>query len=316
VTFDARFVVVVLAAFCCANAVAACAAAWQWRHRAAPAAPQDRASFLLRIRLLPLVASVLWSALAMGAFLLFESRRSDERTGVVLELLAVVGGALLLSAAVRLAVTLTRHRRVVRGWFAAAEPITLSGISIPAVAIESAFPIVAVVGIFRPTLVIARNVLDACTAEELAAILAHECRHITRGDNLRRTLLIALPDPLGWLAVGREIDSAWHDASEEVADEAPGFDRGEAGRVALASALIRVAKMVPAGLPLAEIPASALYRGEPLEQRVRRLLDPIPPRPRAPRHYQWLALAGVITLSIVLLGPIHELLEVAVTSLP
>jgi Zn-dependent protease with chaperone function len=316
VTFDARFAVVVLAAFCCANAVAALAAVWQWRYRPAPASPQDRASFLLRIRLLPLVASLLWSGLATISFFLFESRRSDEQTGVVLELLAVAGGALLLSAAVRLLVTLARHRRVVRGWFAAAEPVALAGMSIPAVAVDSVFPIVAVVGIFRPTLVIARNVLDACTAEELAAILAHECRHISRGDNLRRTLLIALPDPLGWLAVGRAIDSAWHDATEEVADEAPGQDRGEAGRVALASALIRVAKMVPAGQPLAEIPASALYRGEPLEQRVRRLLDPIPPRPRAPRHYQWLALAGVIALSLVLLGPIHDLLEVAVTFLP
>jgi hypothetical protein len=316
VTFDARFAVVVLAAFCCANVVATCAAVWQWRYRTAPAAPQDRASFLLRIRLLPLVASLLWAALAMSSFFLFESRRSDERTGFVLELLATVGGALLLSAAVRLAVTLVRHRRVVRGWFAAAEPIALSGVAIPAFAVDSVFPIVAVVGIFRPKLVIARRVLEACTAEELAAILAHECRHITRGDNLRRTLLIGLPDPLGWLAVGRAIDSAWHDAAEEVADEAPGQDRGDAGRVALASALIRVAKMVPSGQPIAEIPASALYRGEPLEQRVRRLLDPIPPRPRAPRHYQWMALAGVIALAIVLLGPIHELLEVAVTFLP
>jgi hypothetical protein len=316
VTFDARFAVVVLAAFCCANAVAACAAVWQWRHRAQPAAPQDRASFLLRIRLLPLVASLLWSALAMVSFFLFESRRSDERTGIVLELLAIVGGALLLSAAARLAVTLVRRRRGGRGGFGAAEPIALPGVSIPAVAVDSVFPIVAVVGILRPRLVVARNVLDACTAEELAAILAHECRHVTRGDNLRRTLLIALPDPLGWFSVGRDIDAAWHDAAEEVADEAPGQERGEAGRVALASALIRVAQMVPAGQPVAEIPASALYRGEPLEQRVRRLLDPIPPRPRAPRHYQWIALAGVIALCVVLLGPIHELLEVAVTFLP
>lgn len=314
-TFDARFGVVVLAAFACANAVASYAAVWQWRHRAAPAAPVDRASFLIRLRLLPLVASLAWSVLAMSSFFLFESR-SDEPTGVVLPVLAILGAALLLSAIVRLAVTLARHRRIVRGWLESATSITLTGVRIPAMRVESEFPIVAVVGVFRPKLVIARAVLDACSADELDAILDHECRHITRGDNLRRTLLIALPDPLGWLRVGREIDLAWHDATEEVADEAPGHERGDSGRVALASALIRVAKLVPAGHAVAEIPASALYRGEPLERRVRRLLDPIPPRPRAPRHYQWLALAGVIGLSIVLLNPIHDLLEVAVTFLP
>ena len=315
-TFDARFVVVVLAAFACANTLAAWVAVWQWRRRTPPEAPQDRASFLLRIRMLPLVASLLWSALAMSSFFFFESRRADERTGLVLLAFAAVGGALIVSSAARLVVTLTRHRRIVRGWLAASEPVQLPGLTIPAVAVESVFPIVAVVGVFRPRLVIARNVIDACTPEELRAILDHECRHISRGDNFCRTLLVALPDPLGWLPVGRAIDAAWHDATEEVADEAPGDAAGDAGRVALASALIRVAKMVPAGSPIAEIPASALYRGEPLERRVRRLLDPIPPRPRAPRHYQWLALAAVIGASIVLLGPIHDLLEVAVTFLP
>jgi hypothetical protein len=315
VTFDARLVVVVLAAFACANAVASCAAVWQWRHRSAPAAPVDRASFLIRIRLLPLVAALAWSVLAMGSFFLFESR-TDERTGVMLPVLAILATALLVSAAARLTVTLLRHRRIVRGWFTGGTSITLPGIDIPAVRVDSAFPIVAVVGVFRPKLVIARNVLDACMPDELQAILDHECRHITRGDNLRRTLLIALPDPLGWFRVGRDIDRAWHDATEEVADEAPGSDRGDAGRVSLAAALIRVAGLVPAGSPVVEIPASALYRGEPLERRVRRLLEPIPPRPRTPRHYQWLALAGVIGLSVVLLNPIHELLEVAVTFLP
>ena len=315
-TFDARFVVVVLAAFACANTIAAGVAVWQWRRRTPPEAPQDRASFLLRIRMLPLVASLLWSALAMSSFFFFESRRSDERTGLVILALAAIGAALVASAGARLVVTLARHRRIVRGWFTGAEPVTLDGVGVPAMIVDFAFPIVAVVGVFRARLVIARNVIDACTPEELRAILDHECRHVSRGDNFRRTLLVALPDPLGWLNVGRAIDAAWHDATEEVADEAPGDAAGDAGRVALASALIRVAKMVPAGSPMAEIPASALYRGEPLERRVRRLLDPIPPRPRAPRHYQWLALAAVIGASIVLLGPIHELLEVAVTFLP
>ena len=308
--------VVVLAAFACANAAASLVAVWQWRHRALPAAPQDRAAFLLHVRLLPIVASLLWASLAMGSFFLFEPRRSDESIGLVLLGCAAFGGALIFSAVGRLAITVLRHRRIVRGWIAAATPITLPGITIPSLMVKSAFPIVAVVGVFRPRLVIAQNVVDGCTPEELTAILDHECRHITRGDNLRRTVLLGLPDPISWFRVGRDIDVAWHDATEEVADEAPGYDRGDAGRVALASALIRVAKMVPAGLPIAEIPASALYRGEPLERRVRRLLDPIPPRPRAPRHYQWIALAGFIGLSIVLLDPIHALLEVAVTFLP
>lgn len=315
-TFDTRFVVVVLAAFACANTVAACVAVWQWRHREPPAAPQDRAAFLFRIRLLPIVASLLWATLAMSSFFLFEPRGVDESIGIVLFTLALAGAALLASGVVRLVTTLTRHRRIVRGWLANAEPVTLAGVTVPSLVVQSSFPIVAVIGVFRPRLVIAQSVLDACTAEELAAVLAHEVRHLTRRDNIRRTLLISLPDPLGWLAVGREIDLAWHDATEEVADEAPGQDRGDAGRVALASALIRVAKMVPAGQAPAEIPASALYRGEPLERRVRRLLDPIPPRPRAPRHHQWLGLAAFIILSIVLLNPIHELLEVAVTFLP
>jgi Zn-dependent protease with chaperone function len=314
-TFDARLAVVALAAFALANAVGSYAAIWQWRHRRAPVSPVDRASFLVRIRLLPLVAGLSWSVLALGSFFLFESR-SNERTGLMLPVLAVLASALLLSAAARLTVTLRRHRRIVRGWFDGGTSISLPGIEIPVVRVDAAFPIVAVVGVFRPKLVIARSVLDACTADELQAILDHECRHITRGDNLRRTLLVALPDLLGWFRVGREIDRAWHDATEEVADEAPGHDRGDAGRVSLAAALLRVAKLVPSGQPAAEIPVSALYRGEPLERRVRRLLEPIPPRPRTPRHYQWLALAGIIALSVVLLYPIHELLEVAVTFLP
>ncbi|MBW8868514.1 MAG: M56 family metallopeptidase [Acidobacteria bacterium] len=314
-TFDARLAVVALAAFASANAVGSYAAIWQWRHRRAPISPVDRASFLVRIRLLPLVAGLSWSVLALGSFFLFESR-SNERTGLMLPVLAVLASALLLSAAARLTVTLRRHRRIVRGWFAGGTSMSLPGIEIPVVRVDAAFPIVAVVGVFRPKLVIASSVLAACTPDELQAILDHECGHITRGDNLRRTLLVALPDLLGWFRVGREIDRAWHDATEEVADEAPGHDRGDAGRVSLAAALLRVAKLVPSGEPPAEIPVSALYRGEPLERRVRRLLEPIPPRPRTPRHYQWLALAGIIALSVVLLYPIHELLEVAVTFLP
>lgn len=315
-TFDARFVIVILAAFASANAVASAVTVWQWRRAQAPASPLDRATFLFHLRLLPLVASLLWASLAMFSFFFFEPRAENERIGAVLIGVSSLGFALLFAAAVRVSIAVIRHRGLVRVWLRGATPIALPGIHIPALAIDTTFPVVAVVGILRPRLVIARCVLDACPAEELAAILDHERGHITRRDNARRMLLLALPDPLSWIRVGRAIDAEWHDAAEEVADEAPGDGRGDAGRVALAAALVRVARMVPPGETLSELPASALYRGEPLERRVRRLLDPIPPRPRAPRHYQWIGLAAFIGLSIILLNPIHRLLEVAVTFLP
>jgi Zn-dependent protease with chaperone function len=316
VTFDARFAIVILAAFASASIVASLVAVWQWRRARVPAAPVDRATFIFHLRLLPLVASSAWASLAMVSFFFFEPRASGERIGAVLLLSSIAGLTLLFGAAMRVTVAIVRHRRLLRTWLENATPIDLPGISIPALAIDTTFPVVAVVGVFRPRLVIARRVLDACPPEELAAILDHERGHIRRRDNARRMLLLALPDPMSWTRIGRAIDLAWHDAAEEVADEAPGDGRGDAGRIALAAALVRVARMVSAGETLSELPASALYRGEPLEHRVRRLLDPIPPRPRAPRHYQWIALATFIGLSIVLLNPIHQLLEAAVTLLP
>jgi hypothetical protein len=252
----------------------------------------------------------------MGSFFLFEPRSSEERVGAVLLVMSSLGLALAFAPVARVTIAVVRHRRLLREWLRDATPIELPGIDVPALAINTSFPVVAVVGILRPRLVVARRVLDACPSDELGAILDHERGHITRHDNARRMLLLALPDPLSWTRIGRAIDLAWHDAAEEVADEAPGHGRGDAGRIALAAALVRVARMVPAGTMLADLPASALYRGEALDHRVRRLLDPIPPRPRAPRHYQWAALAAFITLSILLLNPIHELLETAVTLLP
>jgi hypothetical protein len=52
------------------------------------------------------------------------------------------------------------------------EPIALEGISIPAVAVDADFPIVAVAGVVRPRLIIARSVLASCSHEELRAVLA------------------------------------------------------------------------------------------------------------------------------------------------
>jgi beta-lactamase regulating signal transducer with metallopeptidase domain len=208
-------------------------------------------------------------------------------------------------------------RRAVRGWMAAAAPISLPRSPLPAFVVDTEFPLVAVVGIVKPRLILARSVIERCSPEELDAILAHERAHLLRHDNARRALLQSLPDPLAWLPVSRRIDRAWHDATEEAADDAAA-GTSESMRVHLASALVRVARMAPAGPRLLDLPASALFRGEPLERRIRRLLDrrrsPSPDRRRAP---WWLAACAVVGLAAVAdLNLVHHLTELAITFLP
>jgi beta-lactamase regulating signal transducer with metallopeptidase domain len=194
--------------------------------------------------------------------------------------------------------------------------VTLDGWTRPAYVVTTSFPIVAVVGAFRPKLLIARSVLEQCPADELAAILAHERAHVERRDNLARLLFAVTPDLLSWLPVSKRITVAWHDAAEESADESTA-SLGERGRVLLAQALIRVARMVPTGSSPAIVPASALYRGENIERRVRRLLDPIEPVSiRWTRRQRRAIRATFMTSCVLALEAIHHVVEAAVTHLP
>ncbi len=143
----------------------------------------------------------------------------------------------------------------------------------PALAVTAPFPIVAVLGLRRPTLVIARSVLAACTPDELRAILAHEQGHIDRRDNLRRLLLAVSPDVVAWLPASDRLFAEWSSAAEEAADD-DAARAGAAGRLHLASALMKVARLATGHAAADVMPASALYCGHNLDGRVRRLLEP------------------------------------------
>jgi Zn-dependent protease with chaperone function len=110
-------------------------------------------------------------------------------------------------------------RRLVRQWLVTAEAVSLPGISAPAFAVTSEFPIVAVIGWRRPRLIIARAVLASCSPDELRAVLAHEQGHIDRRDNMRRLLLSIAPDVLAWLPSSERLFIDWRDAAEEAADD-------------------------------------------------------------------------------------------------
>jgi Zn-dependent protease with chaperone function len=314
VTFGVRLVVVALSAFSLASLAVSGLVPWL-AGRVAGAAPARATTGLLRVRLTPLAASTGALLLAALSFLRFEPRATWEPMGVTLQVLAALAVALLAGSLVRLAALVRTTRRTERTWMASAEPVALDGLDIPAFAVSTPFPIVAVIGVFRPRLVVARAVLDHCSPEQLRAILAHERGHLRRHDNLRLALLATAPDLLAWLPGSKRLAAAWHLAAEDAADD-EADSVGPTGRLVLAEALIAVARLAPPGV--VEVPMSALYRGEDLDRRIRRLLAP-PVRPAAGRLWRWhAALAwGLLFCSALLtLHAVHELVEVAVTFLP
>ena len=146
---------------------------------------------------------------------------------------------------------------------------------LPVVEIDTPFPVVAVVGIWRPRLFIARRVLRTCTAGEVDAMIAHESAHVSRRDNLTRLLFLCCPTLRARIRgrrgrarvdarVGRSRRRSGAAAGDVAAAAGVGLDESRsAGRSALHAPLLH---------------ASAILSGDSVEHRVRRLLQ-APPEP-------------------------------------
>ena len=314
-TFELRIVVIGLAAFAGTGLLAALMVPLALRQVVTGSAAA-RSRRLAALRLLPSVAALSAGTIVTLSFVFFEPRRPGEEIGTVFPVFAVLGAALLGTALWRSARMIRATSRLVREWMKRPEPVALDGISVPAIAVDAAFPIVAVAGVVRPRLIIARSVLQSCSSDELSAILAHEQRHIDRRDNLRRMLLTAAPDVLSWLPASNRFFSAWREATEEAADDAAS-QAGIEGRIRLASALIKVAKLAPAGPARVVMPTSALYCGESLDRRIRRLLEPLTggDRPVSVWRRRLTMVAGAGASALALEG-IHGIIEVAIHTLP
>jgi beta-lactamase regulating signal transducer with metallopeptidase domain len=188
---------------------------------------------------------------------------------------------------------------------------------VPAYVVDAPSPMVALVGVFSPQLIAARTVIDACSAEELAAIVAHERGHLHAHDNLKRWLLACAPDVLRWTTAHQSIVAAWRDAAEYAADDAATRGKEEA-RVDLAALLLKIARLAP---PRFATPAgvSTFADKEGLDRRVRRLLTPSHEQLTA----SWQLLvptvlgAAVLAVAVAFVSPgdlreIYEIVELSV----
>ena len=279
-------------------------------------APASRAALLFRLRVLPAgCAAVCALGVTLPIYLWFEPRdNSGEVFARTLMVAAVAGGLLLARGAWRAAAAWRATGALRREWQARGRRLQAFDAPMPAFGIEESFPMVAVVGFWRPALFIAERVLAECSADEIRAMVLHECAHVTHCDNLKRLLIRACPDALGQ---GVALDRAWTKAAEEAADaRAVGDDPGFA--LELAQALIHVARLAPGASTLQV--ASAFYLGGSIESRVRQLVEPADTLPDPSRPLGCVvactmvcALAGVIVLAA---PSIHQFMEMAVRSLP
>jgi hypothetical protein len=280
--------------------------------------PDARARLALWLRLGPFAGASVVALMAALAFLRNEPANTGESASPLLIAAGALGAWLVAAGAWRAVRSLVLTRRLVREWLAAAEPVALPSAPAPARRIESRFPVVAVAGVVRPRLFLARSVLERISAAELAAVLEHEKAHLDRRDNLKRWLLHSCPDLPLLGGPGAQLRREWEDASEVAADDA--VARG--GRLvahALASALVEVARLSPAGAQLPES-ATGLLSQASLRGRVVRLLEARGDASRStgPRLPRWaiatLALAGGAAIPHTL-GPIHAVLEAIVQAL-
>lgn len=259
------------------NLLVSAAANVLWRF-IAPAAngwsARRRARIIFVLRIFPFAAALLFVVLfLLPAYLLFEPHFSEEIVSVKLALLAFVSIIGVGIAACRVFGTWWRTRRLVANWLAHAEAIRVAGVEIPVYQIRHPFPVMAVVGTFRPRMFIAKQIFASLDGEEFQAAIRHEFGHLAARDNFKRALMRVCRDLLVF-PFGRRLDRDWSENVESAADEYAAETGGAAAALNLASALLKIARIVPSGTRPA-MPAGAFLieaQTAAVAWRVRRLL--------------------------------------------
>jgi hypothetical protein len=263
-------------------------------------------------RLFPAAAALLVvGLLVVPAYLAHEPLDAQDEIGPLLVALAGLGALPLLIGSRRVLRGVSATRERVARWRRDAVPFELPQSALEALRIRDRFPVVSVVGLLRPRLFVAEQVLATLTPAELAAVYAHEQAHVRSLDNAKTLLMRCCPDWLALLPLGRVLEEAWQDAAEQAADDAAAGP-GRARALDLASALVKTARLVPEGARLDSLPVSALLGGS-LAARVERLMRE--PAPGAGSRAAWLVLASCLLALLGaaavpgLHGDVHALIE-------
>ena len=167
---------------------------------------------------------------------------------------------------------LWRHLRIMRelpqARVSATSPLGLAaaraGLSVARVRAVNGLPVPAfTTGWLSPRVVVAADLAERLTADELAAVLAHEAAHVRRRDPLRLFALRALASLLFWLPVLKRVAADLEDEVEIIADDNVPAELA----LPLASAVLKLGAGPQA--PLAG--TVGFQRADLLPRRIRRL---------------------------------------------
>ena len=277
--YESLGISVILAALLLLNAGASGVTALIWRlitQMVTSFSARTRSDLLLTLRLAaPAFSIVVVVLFIVPAYLDYEPRNTAEIVSKKLAALALVSLASIGFALWRTIRSWRATAKLRRQWLQKAERIHMPGIDVPAFRISHHFPIIAIVGTLRPRLFIADNVLSSLNQDEIAAAIAHERAHLAARDNLKRTLLRLCSDSLFLVPFGRTVECMWAESIESAADEFAAR-QSPATALNLASALVTIAKMVPAGAR-ADVPLGAYLVGaaetQGVRSRIRRLIE-------------------------------------------
>jgi Zn-dependent protease with chaperone function len=320
-----------LASLLTINALASVVAVACWRFLEVPLRTRSagsRAEFLFILRVGPPALALLSVTLFLvPSYVGYEPYATSEIVSKKLAVLAIISAVGVTLALWRTLRSWFATRTLLQGWLSGAVQIKLNGTNIPTFRIANSFPVIAVVGTFRPRLFIAERVLETLSPEELKAAIAHEGGHLYAHDNCKRSLLRASRDMLMMVPCGRSLDQAWAEAAECAADERAARQSAETA-LNLAAALVKIAKMVPVGARAAVPMATFLVGVEEtrgVKARVRRLLEIAShdylgqvPKPAITRVLPAVSLCGLLLLALVVantpmvLVSVHNVIERAV----
>lgn len=212
-----------------------------WRSmKVLPTTNRSLVALLFGLRVFPLLASVAVTfAFVVPSFQLLEPRSSNEGLGAAPLALGVCALLLIAYGCFRVITVLIVTSQVVGRWSQGARPRNPEAPAQPVTFLSTGdAPPLALVGVRKPRVLVSESTLSLLSRDELHVALAHESAHLRSRDNLKKLVFRFCPFP--GMA---KLESAWSETAELAADDAAVSNLGDA--VALASALVKLARLVP-----------------------------------------------------------------------